>query len=433
MLALLIAVLVAAFAIARLKLHPFLVLLLAGLALGPALDLSLLRTLELLAEGFGKTAGQVGLLIALGALIGGALEAAGALQALASSLVDRRDPKRTVWALGALGALVSVSVFCDAGFVLLFPLCRALAQQGTVPLRSLSTALALGLYSSHVFLPPTPGPLAAANLLGASLGTLVPLAVLVVLVVLVSTSLFATWVGRHEPRAVTVEVLPAGPRSFRGLRSLALLLLPLALMTLGAVAALPQAPFGSLTGLVCALGQPVMALLLTLGAASLCLPRGTGTAWMGGALRGVGEVILVTCAGAGFGAVLRASALQDSLATWMPTVDLGAATLLIPFACAALIKTAVGSSTVAMVTSAAALQPFLAQLGFGSGLGATLATLAVGAGAMTVSHLNDSYFWVVTQLSGDSPQAGLRTLTLGSAIAGLSALLTLLVLAAALL
>ncbi len=432
---LLLSVVGVALAIAWLGLHPFLVLLVAGLLLGPLLGVPLAETVAAATAGFGSAAGQVGVVIALGAIIGAGLERARALEGLAARFAAGRSPALTLAAVGVLGALVSISVFCDAGFVLLLPICRALAQRGRLPLAALVGALALGLYTSHVLIPPTPGPLAAAGLLGAPLGLVVALGAGIVPVVLCTTLLFSRAIGartplEHVPATVSVAKPLIGPWP-----TLALLGFPLVLIAAGSAVALPVAsPFsGALAGGLRFLGHPVIALLLTVVLTLAWLRRSGTGAWIGKALGGVGEVILVTCAGAAFGAVLMASTLKETLADQLVGLELGHATLLVPFLVAALIKTAIGSSTVAMITAASTLRPMLAPLGLEHDLGAALATLALGAGAMTVSHVNDSYFWVVTQLSGLSLRDGLRLVTGGSAVAGLAALLTILVLGAVLL
>jgi GntP family gluconate:H+ symporter len=171
------------------------------------------------------------------------------------------------------------------------------------------------------------------------------------------------------------------------------------------------------------LGDPNVALLL--GALlALVLARRHGMAelgeWSGEALRSAGGIVLVTGAGGALGAVLRATPLADAIGAQLASLDLGLFNILLPFLIAAGLKTAQGSSTVAIVTTASLLAPLLVALGLDQGTALSLTVLAIGAGAMTVSHVNDSYFWVVTQLSGLSVSQGYRVVTLGSGIAGLT-------------
>lgn len=485
----------------RWRLHPFLALLCGAITMGLLTQMAPAALTAALAEGFGSTLRSIGIVIAAGAIIGEYLERSGGAQVLANRLLARVGERRAPLSMGLAGYVVSIPVFCDSGFIVLSALNRAIAARTGIPLPVLAVALACGLYTAHVLVPPTPGPLAAAATLGADLGWVLLLGVLLSVPVLGAGLWFATgWCGglyshRLEP-ALGEAAAAAGPRNsgtpaaaiggvpaiaempgvasgtpaattegsaqpaasitsadalsskpVMPLPSLALALLPIfvpiVLIALRSIAQLDSRPFGDgmlHTGLLF-MGDPIIALLSGVLLAMLGL-HGSMTAgengsenggvngkgsrirqqWLEQALNKAGSIILITGAGGAFAAVLRSTEL-DALAAGLA----GAGTLgvWLPFVMAALLKTAQGSSTVAIITAAAITAPLLQPLGLDSEAGKALAVLAVGAGAMTVSHVNDSYFWVVARFSDMDTATALRTHTLATLVMGLSALLSL--------
>ena len=313
-----------------------------------------------------------------------------------------------------------------------------------------STALMTGLFATHSLVPPTPGPLAAAGELGVAedLGLIIGLGLVVSLVSALAALLFATRLSSKEFAALPAErdddlevqdyeelrasygKLPSAFMAFLPI------VLPLLLICLGSVAKLPNAPFGEgvVTDALVFLGTPVIALILGLIAAVFLISGDGRMARFNEditeAIRVAAPILLITGAGAAFGAVLNASPLTDFLAENIAGMGLG---LLVPFLISAALKTAQGSSTVAIVTTAAMIAPMLGSLGLESTEGTVLAVLAVGAGAMVVSHANDSFFWVVSQLSRIPVGTAYRTLTVATAIQGVVAFLVVLGLAAVML
>lgn len=451
---LLVALLVGAVAFvivatARLKIHPFLVLLAASYGVGLLSGLSAAETVEAITGGFGGTIGYIGIVIAAGTIIGAVLEQTGGAQRLAESMLRLVGRARAVAAMITTGAVVSIPVFCDSGFIILSPLNRSLAEKSGESMATHAIALSLGLYTTHVFVPPTPGPIAAAAELNAELGLVIIFGLIVSVPVLVASYFFARWMGRRvslppSDAAVTRPStdMPAGEQASRhagGSRSsvTAAFLpigMPVVLIALRSVANLPTRPFGdgSLRSLLDFLGDPNTALLLGAAAAligSRELLRTVDSDWLGAALKQAGVIILITGAGGAFGRTLQASPIGAYLGELIGAADLGVFTIVIPFLLAASLKTALGSSTVAIITSASILFPMLPYMGLAGTWGAVLTTLAVGAGGMTVSHANDSYFWVVSQFSGMTVSQAYRLQTVGSAVAGVTGILTILVLA----
>ena len=435
-------------ATARFRAHPFLVLLVAAYLVGLAAGLPGIAVVAAITEGFGGTIGYIGIVIASGTIIGALLEKTGGAALMARSVLHWIGKARSLLAMSITGLFVSIPVFCDSGFVVLAPLNRSLAKQSGTSLASFTVALSMGLYAGHVFIPPTPGPLAAAGELGADIGLVMLLGFAVSVPVIAATWFFAQVAGRRiviegegDPEQ-TVEApgsaLPADDTSGDiQLRSAWLaflpILLPVLLIAAQSVASLPGRPFGegALFALLRFIGNPNSALLLGVVAACAAVWRSGGRVrmeWISESLKTGGLIILITGAGGAFGKVLQATPIGEYLGDLLGSIGLGAFSMLVPFLLAASLKTALGSSTVAIITSAAIVFPLLPALGLASSFGPVLTTLAIGAGSMTVSHANDSYFWVVSQFSGMTVSQAYKLHTIGSAVAGVTGIAVVLLL-----
>lgn len=434
-------------ATARYKVHPFLVLLAASYGVGLLSGLPVATTVGAITEGFGGTVGYIGIVIAAGTIIGAVLEQTGGAHVMAEAVLRVIGRARALVAMTVTGAVVSIPVFCDSGFIILSPLNRSLAERSGESMATHAVALSLGLYTTHVFVPPTPGPIAAAGELGAELGLVIVFGLLVTIPVLAASYGFARWMGRRihiDP----AEALPsptehasagnAGPASKLSAGSVSGAFLPIGLpvvlISLHSLANLPGRPLGdgALRSVLGLLGNPNTALLIGAGIALVVgreALRRVESDWLGDALKHAGLIILITGAGGAFGKVLQATPIGAYLGDLISSANLGAFTVVIPFLLASALKTALGSSTVAIITSASILFPMLAGMGLDGTWGAVLTTLAIGAGAMTVSHANDSYFWVVSQFSGMSVSQAYRLQTVGSAVAGVTGIMAVLVLA----
>ncbi len=428
---------------ARVKMHPFLILLIAGYGLGLLAGLSPEATIQAITEGFGGTLRYIGIVIAAGTIIGAILERSGAARVMAETVIRWVGRARSVLAMSLTGAVVSIPVFCDSGFVVLSPLSRSLAAQSKKSLATYAVALSMGLYATHVFVPPTPGPIAAAGELGADVGTVILLGIVTTLPVIVATYLFAQFMGRRiyidpAPEEGASEAVPTEEtetpeeKPLAPWRAFAPILVPVVLIAVQSIAALPAKPFGEGTvfTLLRFLGNPNTALLIGVFIAfAVVHKRGPVVYgdWVGAGLREAGTIILITGAGGALGKVLQTTPLGDYLGESLASMGLGPFSIVLPFLIAATLKTALGSSTVAIITTAAIIAPLLDGLGLGAGLGPVLTTLAVGAGAMTVSHANDSYFWVVSQFSGMTVSEAYLLQTGGSAVAGVTGIVTVLV------
>lgn len=440
---LLLAVVFIVVATTRWNLHAFLALLVAALGYGVASGtMRLQEVVAAVNEGFGGTLGEIGIVILAGSVIGTFLDRSGGARRLARSVLDAVGEDRVPLAMSGIGSIVSIPVFCDAGFVVLAPLGRALSRRAGITLASTAMALSLGLYATHHLVPPTPGPVAAAGILKADLGRVILWGLPVAAAALAAGWLFAVTV------AARVEIPPGevedddvdgaraddvpdretesrsdGPTTTRALLPI---FVPIVLIVLGSIGELPGRPFGEgrAFALIRFLGQPMAALLVGVGLA-LLLPRRltkemvAPSGWMGEAVTAAATIIIITGCGGAFGNVLQSSGIGEVI-----EAQLGGDTALgiwLPLAIAAALKIAQGSGTVAIVTAASITAPLLETIGMVSPTGRALAVVGIGAGAMMVSHANDSYFWVVTQLSDMSVDQGFRLQTLGTLAEGAAA------------
>ncbi len=398
---------------AKLRLHPCLALLLTAYGVGLAAGMPVLDVATTVSEGFGGLLAKIGLVIVAGTIIGAFLEKSGAAVVLAETVLRVVGENRPGLAMSLIGYVVSIPVFCDSAFVILASLNRALARRTGVSLTSLAVALGTGLYATHVLVPPTPGPLAAAANLGAmNLGL-----VLVVGLVVAVPPMLAGWLwsrrfaARFDP-GQREEAEGDSVPDWEGMKarygrlprvwaSFAPIVVPILLIALASVAALPGAPLGGgrLRTALLFVGTPITALLVGVALCFLLVERIDRTVlgeWVGDALKDAAVILVVTGAGGSLGKMLAVTKIGDSLSGALAGANLG---IFLPFVIAAAIKTAQGSSTVALVTASTLVAPLLGPMGLDTETGRVLAVMAVATGSMVVSHANDSYFWVLSQFS----------------------------------
>ncbi|MEX1908372.1 GntP family permease [Janibacter sp. Y6] len=427
-----------------LKLHPFLALLLAALLGGLAFTLPLPPVGEdpgligIISTGFGTTLGNIGLVIALGTIIGVVLDTSGAAITMADLVVRKIGEKHPTITVSVIGYIVSIPVFCDSGYVILNSLKESIATRARTSPVAMSVALATGLYATHTLVPPTPGPIAAAGNLGleSQLGLVILVGLPIAAVSAVAGNLWATRFRHETPDGVSSAEVEEKIREFESMResagrlpspgaAFAPIFVPLVLIMLGSIAALPSAPLGSSTAteVLRFVGLPVVALLIGLVCSLALLPRrGFMAAFeerVGEGIVAAAPILLITGAGGAFGAVITATDVGTYLGEQLSELGIG---VLVPFLVAAALKTAQGSSTVALVTTSALMAPLVGDLGLDTDLGRVLVVMAIGAGAMTVSHANDSYFWVVSQFSRMSVKQAYRAQTMATLVQGLTAI-----------
>lgn len=417
----------------RYNLHPFLALMAGAIMMGFAARLDAAILAGALADGFGATLRGIGIVIAAGAIIGEYLDRSGGAKVLAAKILEKVGEKNSPLAMGMTGYIVSIPVFCDSGFIVLSALNKAIAKRAGISLAVLAVALASGLYATHVFVPPTPGPLAAAATLGADIGWVLILGLIVSIPVMGAALIWATRFCKNY----TIEFEFKEEKTDSGIQppsffwAITPIMIPILLIAMKSIAELPAKPFGEawFFDAFRFMGDPIIALLTGVCFAFFMVGGGEKriqNSWLEEALKKAGIIILITGAGGAFGAVLRETDLGEFAARF---AEIGGLGVLIPFIIAAFLKTAQGSSTVAIITAAAITVPLLEPLGFDSTLGKALVVLAIGAGSLTVSHVNDSYFWVVAKFSEMDTATALKTHTISTLIMGITGLLTIQLLA----
>lgn len=416
----------------RWKIHPFLTLLLVAILYGFATGMPPQEIVGSINTGFGDTLGKIGLVIVLGVLIGAFLENTGGAYALADKVLQLIGRKRISLAMGLSGYVVSIPVFADSGFLLLSPLNKSLTKKARLSLAAPATALALGLMASHTMVPPTPGPVAAAGILGADLGLVLAIGIPVSALAALAGFLFARfYAGRSwiDPNPeVNEEQISARMENAPGaFKSCLPILIPILLIVLKSVFTTFNNDKSLWLSTIYFLGEPGIALLIGLCLA-LLLPKKfdpqmlSVSGWTGTALRDAAGIILITGAGGAFGKILQNSGIAAFLGEAISGVNLG---LWLPFLLSAAIKTAQGSSTVALITTSSIMLPMMTTLGFDTGVEKAIVVIAIGAGSTMVSHANDSFFWVVTQMSGMDVPTGYRLLSLGTVVTGIAAMCSL--------
>lgn len=422
----------------KLKLHPFLALLGAAFIGGFAYQLPTNEIVKHITTGFGGLLGGIGLVIAIGTIIGVILERTGAAITLANTVIKVMGQRFPTLTISIIGYLVSIPVFCDSGYIILNSLKEAIAKQMKVSLVAMSVALATGLYATHTFVPPTPGPIAAAANLGleSNLG----LVILIGLIVSFVTAMAGLWWANRFLKQ-DIELLPEThadelektatlrkeydqlPNAFQAFLPI---LLPIILICLGTIVAFPSTPLGTgiFAQVLAFLGHPVVALLAGLGSALSLLKGSKKEEFNKVVIEGImlaTPILLITGAGGSFGAILKATPLGAYLGETLSSLGVG---IFMPFVVSAALKTAQGSTTVALVTTSALVAPLLPQLGLDSDMGRVLTVMAIGAGGMTVSHANDSFFWVVSQFSRMKVATAYKAQTVATLVQGLAGIIT---------
>ena len=420
-----LAIVVMIVAISKYKIHPFLSIMSVSLILALLAGIPLGDIAGVIGAGFSGTFSSIGIVIILGALIGTILEQTGAALKLADMVVKLVGQKNPELAIELMGWVVSIPVFCDSGFVILDPIRRAMVRRTATSSVAMTVALSAGLYISHVFIPPTPGPIAAANTLGIgnNLLLVMGMGVAASILPLIAGLLFAKFIGKKVKSAdetgsatetvKTYEELVAGYGKLPGgFNALAPIIVPIAF------------------DLFNFLGKPVIALAV--GTIFAVIQLATAQKMdnfyqlTNDTLKVTGPILFVTAAGGVLGKVIASSDMVNYITA--NAAVLGSVGIFFPFLLAAILKSAQGSSTVAITTTAGIVAPLLGAMGLDTPAKAALTVMAIGAGAMTVSHANDSYFWVVTNFGQMTPDQGYKTQTTLTLVLGLSAMVGIFIL-----
>lgn len=416
----------------KFKLHPFLALIFAAIGFGLLSGMPFAEIVSSVNSGFGDIVGHIGLVIVIGCIIGTFLEESGGAYVMAQGIVRLAGKKRVPLAMLIVGCFISIPVYADSGFVILSPLNKAITKKSGISLACTAIALSLGLTITHCLVPPTPGPVAATAILGADLGLVILIGLIVSMFVAAESYFFVTryasrtYIDPDPDGEITVEEDDAKDKP-SALRSFLPVVVPLVLIVFKSISDFPGAPFGEgvAASVLRFIGEPVIALIIGM-ILSFFFPKKfdremlSTTGWVGKSLTSAAVIIMITAAGGSFGMILRNSGIADILGESLAGANVG---IWLPFIIAAALKSAQGSSTVAIVTTASLIAPMMEALGFVSPVGRALAVMSLCSGAMVMSHVNDSFFWVVTQLSGMNVKTGCKLHGIGTLLGGLTAML----------
>jgi GntP family gluconate:H+ symporter len=414
------------------KMNAFLVLILVSFLYGILVGMPLDKIITNIRDGFGGTLGYIGIVIVAGTIIGTILEKTGAALSMTNSILSFVGEKRSPLAMSIAGYIISIPVYCDSGYVILTPLNKALAAKTKRSMAVMGVALATGLYATHCLVPPTPGPIASAGILGADLGGVIGFGLIVSIPAMLSGYLWAIKFAKRYYVEPELEVdyddlgeqygkLPSAFLSFLPL------VVPIFLILLRSISnpdlgLLKESP---ITNFFRFIGDPVTALTIGIFLALLLVAKTNLKEaihdWVGKGITNAAIILAITGAGGAFGSILKASPMGDFLGNNLSSINLG---IFLPFIIAAALKTAQGSSTVAIITTSSIMAPLLSSLG----LSPVLTVLAIGAGAMTVSHANDSYFWVVSKFAGMEVPVAYKAYTTATLLMGIVSILTVAVL-----
>ncbi len=412
-----------------LNLHAFFSLLIASITFGLLVGKSFLETLNAMQSGFGSLLQQIGLLVAVGSCLGMLLEKTGAMEVIGYRVITFFGVRHSVFAMITIGVIVGIPVFCDSGFIILSRLIASVATQSTANTAQLSLALSSGLYTTHVLVPPTPGPLAAAANFNFSehISSLIFISMLASIPVALVSYFFSIKLGSNMKADQLITGLKSDRRNISAWKAFLPLILPILLIATASIPNLISLPEKSIS-LVRIIGHPVVALMIGLLLSSLLIKKNDTKEiplWISTALKDAGIILLITGAGGAFGAVIKTSGIDLLLKDYVSaSSSQGIIFIFIAFVIAATLKTAQGSSTSSIIITSSLLAPLAFSAGFVSPTQLSVLVVAIGGGAMTVSHANDSYFWVVSQFSGISPRDAFRSFTLLTLAQGITVLIT---------
>lgn len=417
---------------AKLRIHAFFALILACFLVGLGVEMSVAQVITTVKEGFGNIMKSLGLIIVLGTTLGVLLESTGSTRVMAAYILRKTGERYAAIGMSITGFVVGLPIFCDSGYIVLYGLNKPLAGRTGIPITLVSVSLATGLYAVHCLIPPHPGAAAAAGTIGADIGKLILIGIAVAIPAMLAGYWWARFATRNEkPVKETEQDKDTGTAHAKmpsTLNAFLPVIVPIVLIAAKSFLTLEKGSGGWLVSVLSVLGDPVIALAIGVLLAFLCgrnLSKASAGKLLSEAVEKAGSILIIIGAGGAFGAVLAAANLGQHVANLSFLKYLG---ILFPFLLTFMLKTAQGSSTVAIITAASIVEPLLAVLGLDSDNGRLLSVLSMGAGSMMVSHANDAYFWVISRFSEIEMRSMLRVYSVATILMGLVSFLVVFVL-----
>jgi gluconate:H+ symporter, GntP family len=413
----------------RFKVHPFFALIIACFVTGLGIQLGIPEILALMKEGLGDIMSKLAIIIVLGTTIGVLLEKNGSTQVMASFIVRLVGEKRSSLAIAITGFIVGLPIFCDSGYIVLNGINKSLVRRTGIAVATMSVSLGAGLYAVHCLLPPHPGATAAASTIGVDFGKLILCGILIAIPAMLVGHAWAVFAGKkgNVSKQVTVEEdeteATERPSVFKAFLPV---IVPIILMAIKSVIGLEHAE-GGVAKIFTIAGDPSIALAAGVMLAIFTTKnrKHTLSENLSSSVEKAGGILVIIGAGGAFGAVLSATNIGVHFGE---TLDMKMLGIWFPFLLTFIIKTAQGSSTVAIVTASSIILPLLPALGLDSENGRILTVLSMGAGSMMISHTNDAYFWVISKFSDIDIKTMLRVHSLASVWMGLITMIVVFIL-----
>lgn len=431
-LGMIVGIILLVFLIIKTKFHTFLALIIASVVIGIVGGMEPSDVISAITSGFGSTLGSIGIIIGFGVMMGEIFEKSGAAKRMAYTFLKMFGKNKEEIALATTGFLVSIPIFCDSGFIILVPLARALSQQTKKSIVTLGIALASGLVITHTMVPPTPGPVGAAGIYGANVGSVILWGIVIAIPMLIAIMPYAKKIGKeiyqlpeeigdgwYRPNTILNSEnmeneleesnLPSTSKAF------APIIVPIILILLNTAGNVLNIP-GIIGVIVNFLGVPLIAVGIGLMIAILTLTEGLTRedtlSTMEKGIASAGIVILVTGGGGALGSVLRTSGVGEYIAEYIANSPVPP--IFLPFLISTMMRFIQGSGTVAMLTAASITAPIMTSLG----VNPVFATLSACVGSLFFSYFSDSFFWVVNRTIGiTDPKEQIRIWSIPTTIA----------------
>lgn len=414
---------------AKYRVNAFFALLIAAFLVGFGVQLPAAVIIAAVKDGFGNTMRSLGLIIVLGTTLGVLLEYSGCSRVMAGYILKKTGEKRAPLAMSLTGFIVGLPVFCDSGYIVLSGLNNSLAKRTGISIVIMAVSLATGLYAVHCLIPPHPGASAGAAAIGVGFGKLTSIGILVAIPGMIIGNFWARFAGKKIPHVTVKETVivthTAAPSVFL---SFLPVIVPIILIAVDSFLSLEKSSSTDVQKIFSVLGEPAIALSVGVLFALVSIikwNRHSLNEILQTGIEKAGSILIIIGAGGSFGAVLAATGIGNQLSHVMNLAGMG---IFFPFLLTFILKTAQGSSTVAIITAASIVLPLLSALGLDSENGRLLCVLSMGAGSMMISHANDAYFWVIAKFSGMDMKSMLKVYTVSTILMGLITLLTVYIL-----
>jgi GntP family gluconate:H+ symporter len=408
----------------RWKLHAFFALMIACFIVGLGVQMPFVEIINEMKNGFGSIMRSLGFIIVLGTTLGVLLEHTGSTKVMATYILKIVGEKNASIAMSITGFIVGMPIFCDSAFIVLNGINKSVAKRANISLAVTSTSLATSLLAIHCLVPPHPGATSAAGILEVDFGQLILTGIITALPAIFVSNWWANRATKkmevitvdEEITTTAVQHPPSVIKAFLPV------VVPILLIALKSFLSLEKSATGWLK-IISFAGEPEIALTIGVLLAFNC-GRNRKKENIGKQLQeGVekaGSILVIIGAGGAFGAILAATKTGEQFSNILPLNSLG---ILLPFLVTFILKTAQGSSTVAIITAASIIQPLLIPLGLQSDPGKLICVLSMGAGSMMISHANDAYFWVITKFAGLNMKTMLKVYSVATIWMGLITLL----------